>query len=191
MATAAAATPPRAPRSFAGLLEEYAAPQKKSPPAREPGSPWGEDFDGLEDDVATLTYEHALKAHGRYRREPELTATPAAANAAAVQEPPIAREVLPDARPQDKLAAASESSARKSASVTVRLTATENEQLRGRAAEAGLTFSAYLRSCAFEVESLRAQVKEAVAKMRVAEERAPEERRPWLWRVLRRRPEPA
>ena len=55
---------------------------------------------------------------------------------------------------------------RKNASVTVRLTHAENEQLRQRAAEADLTVSAYLRSCAFEVESLRSQVKQTLAELR-------------------------
>ena len=59
MASAASA------RSFAGLLEDYAAPQSKFPPQRETA------FDALEDDVATLTYEHALKAHARYHRSPD------------------------------------------------------------------------------------------------------------------------
>ena len=40
--------------------------------------------------------------------------------------------------------------------------------MRERAAEAGLTVSAYLRSCVFEVEDLRAQVKQALAEMRSA-----------------------
>ncbi|MFZ0392465.1 MAG: hypothetical protein WAL73_01385, partial [Terracidiphilus sp.] len=74
MATAAPAAPPQASRSFAGLLEEYASPKKKFPPARDPGHdrlPLGESLDGFEDDVATLSYEHALKAHARYRREPD------------------------------------------------------------------------------------------------------------------------
>jgi hypothetical protein len=42
----------------------------------------------------------------------------------------------------------------------------ECAQLRTRAAEAGLTVSAYLRSCTFEAESLRAQVKETLAELR-------------------------
>ena len=42
----------------------------------------------------------------------------------------------------------------------------ESAQLRQRAAEAGLTISAYLRSCTFEAESLRAQVKETLAQLR-------------------------
>src|SRR5947209_1072393 len=43
--------------SFAGMLAEFAAPEKKRPPAR--------DLDGLEDDIATISYEQALRAHAR------------------------------------------------------------------------------------------------------------------------------
>jgi hypothetical protein len=56
----------------------------------------------------------------------------------------------------------------KSASVTLRMSAAECKQLRRRAAEAGMTVSAYLRSCTFEAETLRAQVKEALAELRAA-----------------------
>jgi hypothetical protein len=42
----------------------------------------------------------------------------------------------------------------------------ECEQLKRRAAEAGLTISAYLRSCTFEAEALRAEVKKTLAEMR-------------------------
>jgi hypothetical protein len=55
---------------------------------------------------------------------------------------------------------------RRNSSVSLRLNEDESEQLRSRAEAAGLSVSAYLRSCIFEVESLRAQVKEAVAQMR-------------------------
>jgi len=44
----------------------------------------------------------------------------------------------------------------------------ESEQLHRRAAEAGLTVSAYLRSCTIEAESLRAMVKETMAQLRSA-----------------------
>ncbi len=54
----------------------------------------------------------------------------------------------------------------KSASITIRMSTSECEQLRKRAAEAGLTVSAYLRSCTFEAESLRALVKETLAQLR-------------------------
>ncbi len=55
---------------------------------------------------------------------------------------------------------------RKTASITIRLSNAECAQLHQRAAEAGLTISAYLRSCICEVEALRAQVKEALAQLR-------------------------
>jgi hypothetical protein len=55
---------------------------------------------------------------------------------------------------------------RKAASITVRLSKAECAQLHERAAEAGLTVSAYLRSCTCEVEALRSQVKETLAQLR-------------------------
>lgn len=180
MASAAAAAPAQTPRTFAGLLEEYAAPAK-FPPARDL-APLG--IDGLEDDVATLTYEHALKAHARYRPDPD----PVPLRKVSSPLP----EQIPLIPPESTQAAAQQSQAdpapRKSASVTVRLTAEEATRLRARAAEAGLTISAYLRSCAFEVESLRAQVKEAVARMGEAEQQPPARPRSWLSRVFRRSP---
>lgn len=53
-----------------------------------------------------------------------------------------------------------------SSSVTIRLDKAESAELRARAAEAGLTVSGYLRSCIFEVEELRTQVKQTLAEMR-------------------------
>jgi hypothetical protein len=58
----------------------------------------------------------------------------------------------------------------RSASVTIRLSRTECARLHQRAAEAGLTVSAYLRSCAVEAEALRAQVKQALAEMKAGNE---------------------
>jgi predicted lysophospholipase L1 biosynthesis ABC-type transport system permease subunit len=57
----------------------------------------------------------------------------------------------------------------KSASITIRMSHEECAQLRTRAADAGLTVSAYLRSCTFEAESLRAQVKDALSQLRAGE----------------------
>ncbi len=59
----------------------------------------------------------------------------------------------------------------------MRMTEEECVQLHHRAAEAGLTVSAYLRSCAFEVETLRAQVKEALAQLNAASAAAAERNR--------------
>ena len=65
----------------------------------------------------------------------------------------------------------------------------ECAQLHRRAAEAGLTVSAYLRSCTFEAESLRAMVKEAMAQLRSAaagQQPAPTSAGPqWRKRMMR------
>lgn len=130
-----------APPSFAGLLATLAAPAQQPPPD------W--DDTALADDVTTLSYERALRAHARYRASaPAQQPAPSLAmDAAAEPSAPAARS-------------------RKSASITLRLSNEECAQLHQRAAEAGLTVSAYLRFCTLEVESLRAQVKEALAELR-------------------------
>lgn len=49
------------------------------------------------------------------------------------------------------------------AAISIRLAPSERALIQTRAAEAGITPSAYIRQCALEVEQLRAQVKAAVA----------------------------
>jgi hypothetical protein len=162
--------------TFAGMMAAFTTPGQKRPPGR--------DLDGLEDDVATLSYERALRAHSRFR---SLDAT----DRALTQVPPPERlrivEVFPaDLEPAGQAApvpAGVPSVARakpelvpdnstaydrnlKCASITIRLSRAECAQLRQRAAEAGLNLSAYLRSCTVEAESLRAQVVNTLAQMR-------------------------
>jgi hypothetical protein len=155
-------------RSFAGLLADFASPEKKFPPAR--------DLDGLEEDIATLSYEHALKTHARYRPFPDDAVSPETQPAFPGSLPlfesnSASADHQRDTTPQPTRASSlsTVAASRKAASVTVRLTLEEDERLRQRAAEAGLTISAYLRSCAFEVETLRAQVKQTIAEMRHAD----------------------
>lgn len=120
-----------APNAFAGMLATVSDP------------PWNDD--GLAEDVATISYEHALRTHGRsHSGAPEKVPDPTA--------PPMDSKRL------------------KTASITIRLSAAECAQVRQRAAEAGLTVSAYLRSCALEVESLRAEVKEMMGRLRSSPE---------------------
>jgi predicted DNA binding CopG/RHH family protein len=154
--------------SFAGLLASLTAPKPAgAPPSRGPSS----NFDGLEDDVATLSYERALHTHARYK--------PSAA------EPADTREQAPLAENANSAAAAVPQSGRerisKRASVTVRMSHAECAQLQQRAAEAGMTVSAYLRSCTFEVELLRAQVKQALAQLKSTQTlQEPRKRFRWL-----------
>jgi hypothetical protein len=146
----AAAHHPEIPSSFAGALAAFAV-----------DAAGGEDTsavtngDGLADDVATFSYENALRAQSRFT---------AADSAIPVSED---RDVLTQE-------AAALKAKQKSASITIRMSAAECVQLRKRAAAANLTVSAYMRSCILEAETLRAQVKEALAELRAA---APEEMR--------------
>src|ERR1019366_1489570 len=58
------------------------------------------------------------------------------------------------------------------ASITIRLSRAECDQLHLRAAEAGMTISAYLRSCTLEAETLRTLVKETLGNLRTTNLRA-------------------
>jgi hypothetical protein len=116
-----------------------------------PEFPWNDSL--LADDVASISYERALRARARLQ--------------------PAAGKQLPPA-PAEKAESGGITRKLKKASITIRLSEAECEQLRQRAAEAGLTVSAYLRSCTLEVESLRAQVKQTLAEMRSAPPPSPE-----------------
>jgi hypothetical protein len=161
--------------SFAAMLAALT-----TPPARKPA--WNDD--DLADDVATLSYERALRAHSRFRApEPDDSAFAQPMNTEVLRF----CEAIPDeadldlgaAAPQAVSVAVAEPEPEagrglldihdrnlKSASITIRLSKAECVQLRRRAAEAGLTVSAYLRSCTFEAESLRALVKDTLAQLR-------------------------
>jgi hypothetical protein len=192
--TGSASTPKAS--SFAGLLAALSLPESKRVPA------W--DDDDLKDDLATLSYEEALRAHARYR--PVDAGVPAPhqnADAGSIR----IREVTPDeismsrdatfpdagrashtvnARPR---AASGREKNLKCASITIRLSQAECAQLRARAAQAELSISAYLRSCTFEAEALRAEVKKALAQLRTDEpsrkthDAAPARRSWFHWRV--------
>jgi len=132
--------------SFASLLASLTSAPKNS------SETW--DDSALLDDVTTISYEQALQSH---RRVPAVdpARTPS-------KEDPLAgigaSKAIPDTGVKH----------RKIASITIRLTKAEEVQLHERAAAAQLSVSAYLRSCIFEAESLRAQVKEALSQMKAA-----------------------
>jgi hypothetical protein len=128
--------------SFASLLESFTGSPKQTKQI------W--DDSSLRDDIATISYEQALRSH---RRVPQVNTPHAEAQSPATSGSSPA--------PAQKK--------RKSASITVRLSEAEQVQLHERAAAAQLSVSAYLRSCIFEAEILRAQVKEALSQIRSAE----------------------
>jgi hypothetical protein len=170
--------------SFAGLLATIASP----PPDTTEDEPLWNSSD-LGEDVATLSYERALRAHARYRpanrnldrdsdRGDGLRAPPDGlgidATDAAIKTDAAGAAVPADAMPALQLAVTPDRDLR-TASVTIRLNKAECARLHQRAAEAGLTLSAYLRSCTLEAEALRAQVKQALAELKAGSKRTREQ----------------
>lgn len=144
----AQAAPEKPSGSFASVLASFAG--------RLPRDSW--DDSALADDVAILTYEQALRS----TRRPRMPET--ATNRAFEKGGQISlSESSPPKSEQ------SEGKKQRSASITIRVTAEEHAQLHERAAAAQLSVSAYLRSCILEAESLRGQVKEALAQMQSAQ----------------------
>jgi hypothetical protein len=149
-----------------------------------------EDTDGdMNRDTAFFSYESALRAAVRFpAHEPDGDgAAPHEWARSAANDDAQGEEGAQDGMPQYQMpvdravfarsatasgsvtaqSPASEAlGAKRSASVTLRLSAAECAQLKQRAAEAGLTLSAYVRSCTFEAEALRAQVKQALKELR-------------------------
>jgi hypothetical protein len=183
--------------SFASLLAGLAMPAPKPPSA------WNDEF---ADDVTSLSYESALRAHARYRAAD--ASDRSLTQPAAPSQSQFARESSADpfSSPDAATGGAAQQSAwsepepagpvstlrerdLKSASITIRMSQAECVQLHQRAAEAGLTVSAYLRSCTLEAESLRALVKETIAQVRLSgagKQAAPlAQRQPWRQRVVK------
>jgi hypothetical protein len=150
--------------SFAGLLASLASPKPDAS-----GRISELSSDELSADVVTLSYERALRNHGRYKpREPDEWR---------LQEAPglerdDARVGLPATSSGGEGLSVESKTAEdrdlRTTSVTIRLSSAESARLHQRAAEAGVTVSAYLRSCTFEADALRAQVKSALAEIRAA-----------------------
>ena len=168
MQQSAAVSPANRGGGFASVLATLAAPAEKA------RSEWNDD--GLADDITTLSYEQALRTHTRCRPASELPPIQDAADGhpkRPLSKQTVAAELNSTGNGDVSQVPAAEGrrlknvdESRKTASITIRLSKAECAQLRERAAEAGLTVSAYLRSCTCEVEVLRAQVKEALAQLR-------------------------
>ncbi len=169
--------------SFAGLLASLTSPDPS------PAAGWN--IDDLADDVATLSYENALRTHARYKpvMQGERDLTPSlesqtcrscgARRSNPAKSTQAKAQLVDSSLLNDPAGNSSHAhfmmnrSDRKCASITIRMSEGECEQLKKRAAEAGVTISAYLRSCTFEADSLRAEVKKTLAEMR---KRVPAER---------------
>lgn len=139
--------------NFAGLLAAIA-----SPPTEDAALANTSSGSELGDDVVTLSYDRALRTHARYKPPDRVDWQSETAARAEETLAPLENRAQQNVR----------DGYLRTTSVTVRLSKAECESLHQRAAEAGLTVSAYLRSCTIEAEALRAQVKAALAELRPA-----------------------
>ena len=153
--------PDRSRNSFAELLASFTGRQSD-----------GWDDSALADDVSTISYEQAVRA-ARSSRGLEKTG-----NSKVADEGGKGLECGAAPRGVD----GSAGKARRGASITLRVTAEEQCRLQERAAAAKLSVSAYVRSCVFEAEALRAEVKGALAQMQSAAS-AGSETRARRWRM--------
>lgn len=158
------------------------------------------DDPAMQDEIIPLSYEQALKKHARRPTPAQTTeridrvasllaetlAERREHSAANVDQPKTiepkktfpASEIEWDSKEfqQDTLTLNTASvhvpvaNETKAVSITLRMSQQEAAQVRKRAADAGLTMSAYIRSCVCEAELLRAQVKTALIEMRQASE---------------------
>jgi hypothetical protein len=142
----AQAAPQKTSGSFASLLASLTSKLQNDP--------W--DDSALPDDVAILTYEQALRTS---RRQPSPQLATNSLREDGSQKGPAPKVSKPEQpqRPGEKRP--------RTASITIRVTSEEQAQLHERAAAAQLSVSAYLRSCILEAETLRTQVREALAQM--------------------------
>jgi hypothetical protein len=168
--------PSASAQSFAGLLASLAAPERNG---TERATIWYDQE--LADDVLTLSDEGWLRPQAVHEGDANQTS--------AVDNHPAAKWSGSEAAGSD---GTSRNDLRES-SVTIRLSNGENTRLRQRAREAGLTVSAYVRSCVLETDTLRAQVKQALAEMKSTADNASAvapARKPWLgWMGrIRKRP---
>ena len=168
---------PTAPQGFAGILAALAVPPPAGPVALEEEPDWTDD--GLLDDVAVISQQNGSLSQ---MREPDADSRSVPTPEAAARTSQVRKQPRPERNENwhasssaaDKFvssevnAPAKNRRARelKQASITIRLSAQECARLKARAAESGLTISEYLRSCTLEAESLRAQVKDALARLR-------------------------
>lgn len=120
-------------------------------------------------DADVLSYEGALRRPARFASAGVLIPGSTTPQPEAAGTPARGAHPLPGTArvSEDSTSAAADPEPGvRSASVTLRLSRAECAQLKRRAAEAGLTVSAYIRSCTFEADRLRAQVKQAVKELR-------------------------
>lgn len=130
----------------------------------EASAPEAAEADPLED-LSLLSYESALRAPVRRQSAPAAKAADAPSPTLRLREPKAIRKApsfpafFTKKNGKTQPSTALQTAQPRIARTTVRLTVEENDLLHTRATESGLTVASYIRACIFEVESLRAEVR--------------------------------
>lgn len=151
MQTSTAFAPSPTAEDFAAFLAKLTEPAAKDA-AHEAEDSF--ENGALAEEMAALSYEHALRAPVKKQVEPSPLKT---GGAALVKDNPTISLLTAEKR---KMRA------------SICLTQSENALLHQRATENGLSVAAYVRACVFEVEALRAQVKQMMEQVHAASSRA-------------------
>lgn len=116
----------------------------------------------------------SVKKRGLARRATKKTPVKSVDSRAAAKTPAAAKGSAPKATFRDALSnavrpaeivAAQPAAFTRQVAISIRLAPAERALIKTRAAEAGVSASAYIRQCALEVEQLREQVRQAIAAM--------------------------
>ncbi len=166
------------PETFLSVLSAAAAPEpaphgddarNDNGGAEEHGtasSAWSAADREAEEEADAISYEGALRRGARVSMAGGHSMGWARPRAGAANAPSLCEPAANSPADAEWPETAASESSKRRASVTLRLSQAECAQLKQRAAEAGLTVSAYIRSCTFEAEALRAQVRQAVKQLR-------------------------
>ena len=139
-----------------------AAAQPRTTPAVSPQIPARE----REKTAAAKTPEPKSRVARQKNHAPSRAQSPKPSPRKEEKARPAFREVLAEAvKPAEVLVKAQPVELSRQVAISIRLAPSERALIKTRAAEAGITASAYIRQCALEVEQLREQVRQAVAAM--------------------------
>jgi hypothetical protein len=107
------------------------------------------------------------RARKSARKSKTLPPAKAKTQAVSLQPPAVFRQMLAEqVAPRSIVSAQALAVERRTTALSLRLSSGEHSLLKARAAEANLSVSVYLRTCVFEVEELRAQLR----RLRMAQE---------------------
>lgn len=153
-------------KSAAGTGKK-SAPKPLSPVGSEAAQPGREKRATAKSARTTRMRAHDSSAVPTVRKPAAAPPKPEAAKRSTTEKQKKAafREVLAEAVKPTQVVVAQPAELARQKAISIRLAPAERDLIQTRAAETGITVSAYIRQCVVEVDQLRAQVQKAMAAM--------------------------